>query len=87
MIDEVLPIDEYEEKYFENLSKDFKNHIENFVQDKDEAYDLKRLIFISLRQYINEFDDSETTAPNLGINDDSMCANRYRKISRQVFCL
>lgn len=83
-IDEVLPIAEYERLHLSDISNDIKNHIENFVESPHDADSLKRMIMISLRQWLNDFDGRPSTVPNIGINDDKMCAWRYRKISRQV---
>lgn len=83
-IDEVLPITEYERLHFSELGKDIACHIENFVESPHDVDSLKRMIMVSLRQWVNEFDSRPSTVPNIGINDDVMCANRYREISRQV---
>lgn len=82
--DIVLPIDEYEKLYFPNLSGHIATHVNNYVKDDEDQYHLKRMIFMSLREYIEAFDSRETIIPCIGLDNEKMCASRYRKISRQV---
>lgn len=82
-INETLPIEEYAKLHFPCLFKNIKAHASNYLED-EETLELSRHIFILFREHMNEFDTRPSTVPNIGINDDKMCANRYRKISRQV---
>jgi len=46
-----LTTDDWSEKHHPELIKDIECHIENYIKDKDDVYNLRRMIFISMRQH------------------------------------
>ena len=53
-IDEILPIEEFEKLHLPDLSADIKCHIEQYVEDQEGRDGLKRMIMISLREWMNK---------------------------------
>ena len=51
---EVLPIDDWTEKYFNDLKEQIECHIEVYAEYNADIYTLRRLFFISLRQDLEE---------------------------------
>ncbi len=50
---EYIPIDDWTETKFPILKEDIECHLSQYVE-ADEVYDLRRLIFISLRQELEQ---------------------------------
>lgn len=52
--EEYMPIDMWEETKHPELSEDIKCHIDNYIENEEDKYQLKRMIFISIRERLDQ---------------------------------